>query len=51
MDLEEAKAKSQITEEERFAVGNYITSFHASMNTLIGFNMLDYFEAKNRRFE
>lgn len=48
MDLEEAKLKAKITEEERFAVGNYITSFHASMNTLIGFNMLDYFEAKKR---
>ncbi len=48
MDLEEAKQKIEISEDERNAVGNYISSFHADMNTLIGFNMLDYFAAQKR---
>lgn len=48
MDLEEAKQKVEISQEERNAVGNYISAFHASINTLVGFNMLDYFAAQKR---
>lgn len=48
MDLEEAKLKLKITEDERFAVGNYTSAFHSTMNGLIGFNMRNYIESNNR---
>lgn len=48
MDLEEAKLKLEITEQERFAVGNYTSAFHSTMNSLIGFNMRNYIESNKR---
>lgn len=42
MDIEEARKKAQITDEERAAIGNYIEVGHTQKNSLAGFNVMDY---------
>ena len=48
MDIQEARKKAQITDEERAAVANYIEYGHTQKNSLAGFNVLDYLQASRR---
>lgn len=48
MDLEEAKAKLEITEQERLAVRDYTFMPHSAINSLIGFNMGKYIKSAER---
>lgn len=48
MDIQGARKKAQITDEERAAVANYIEYGHTQKNSLAGFNVLDYLQASRR---
>lgn len=48
MDINEARKKVQITDEERKAVANYLESGHAQMNALISFDIKQYFTLSSR---
>ena len=42
MELEEAKKKVNITQEERQAVNGYINAWHTTMNSLASFDVVNY---------
>ena len=48
MDLEEAKIKSRISEEEENAVKRYINFGHTQMNSLASFDILKYLESSDK---
>ena len=48
MDLEEAKQKVQITDEERKSVNGYINAWHTTMNSLASFDVIEYLEADRK---
>ena len=48
LDLEEAKIKSRISEEEENAVKRYINFGHTQMNSLASFDILKYLESSDK---
>lgn len=48
MDIEEAKQKVNITQEERKAVDGYINVWHTTMNSLASFDVEKYLEESKR---
>lgn len=51
MDFEEAKAKRQITPEERASVERYINFYHEQMNALSAFDVREYLRAASRGWD
>ena len=45
MELEDAKQKIQITDEERNSVNEYINAWHTTMNSLVSFDVIKYLES------